>query len=88
MGKQRISSEQMRAARGLLRWEQKDLARESKVSLPTITRLELTPGPIGGWERTAEAIRKAFEDAGVEFLEANGAGEGVRFMRGSIAGVQ
>ncbi|GGK36995.1 transcriptional regulator [Salinarimonas ramus] len=80
-GKPRISSEQMRAARGLLRWEQKDLARESKVSLPTITRLELTPGPIGGWDRTAEAIRAAFETAGIEFLEANGSGEGVRFRK-------
>lgn len=76
----------MRAARGLLRWEQKDLARESGVSLPTITRLELTPGPIGGWERTADAIRAAFERAGVEFLEANGTGEGVRYRVGNSSG--
>ena len=35
-----MTSEQIRAARMLLRWEQKDLAAASQVSLPTIKRLE------------------------------------------------
>jgi hypothetical protein len=35
-----ITSEQVQAARALLRWEQKDLAATLKVSLPSINRLE------------------------------------------------
>jgi hypothetical protein len=35
-----ITSEQVQAARALLRWEQKDLAATLKVSLPSIKRLE------------------------------------------------
>ena len=35
-----MTSEHVRAARMLLRWEQKNLARRSGVSLPTIKRLE------------------------------------------------
>ena len=36
-----LSSELLRAARALLRWEQRDLATASSVSLPTIKRLEI-----------------------------------------------
>jgi len=39
-----LSSELIRAARALLRWEQRDLASASSVSLPTIKRLESKPG--------------------------------------------
>lgn len=75
----RITSEQVRAARALLRWEQKDLADRSGVSLPSIKRLELVPGPLGGYDATVAAIRKALEDGGVVFVERNGGGVGVRF---------
>lgn len=73
-----LTSEQVRAARALLRWEQKDLAEASKVSLPTIRRLEVLPGPLGAQPRTIDAIREAFERAGISFVPSNGEGEGVR----------
>ena len=38
-----LSSELIRAARALVRWEQRDLAEASSVSLPTIKRLESKP---------------------------------------------
>ena len=41
-----ITSELIRAARALLRWEQRDLADASAVSLPTIKRLEAVPGVV------------------------------------------
>jgi hypothetical protein len=41
-----LQSELVRAARALLRWEQRDLANASSVSLPTIKRLESKPGGI------------------------------------------
>jgi transcriptional regulator with XRE-family HTH domain len=63
----KISSEQVRAARALLRWEQRDLAEASKVSLPSIKRLETAHGTLAAQERTVEAIRAAIDAAGVEF---------------------
>jgi transcriptional regulator with XRE-family HTH domain len=71
-----ISSEQVRAARALIRWEQRDLAEASRVSLPSIKRLETTPGPLAAQARTIEALRAALEAAGVEFT--NGGQPGVR----------
>ena len=43
-----LSSELIRAARALVRWEQRDLARASSVSLPTIKRAEIESGDYGG----------------------------------------
>ncbi|KVK43582.1 XRE family transcriptional regulator [Agrobacterium deltaense] len=71
-----ITSEQVRAARALLRWEQKDLAATSKVSLPSIKRLESQPGPLAAQERTIEAIQTAFVSAGVIFLDKGISAEG------------
>jgi transcriptional regulator with XRE-family HTH domain len=74
-----ITSEHVRAARMLLRWEQKDLAERSGVSLPSIKRLESKPGPLGAYAGTLVAIRAAFEDEGIEFF--NGDAPGVRLHR-------
>ena len=74
-----ITSEQVRAARALIRWEQRDLADTSKVSLPSIKRLETTPGPLAAQPRTVEAIRTALEAAGVQFT--NGDQPGVKLRR-------
>ena len=76
-----LTSEQVRAARALLRWEQKDLAGASQVSLPSIQRLETKPGPIVAQPRTVAAIRAALEAAGVIFVDENGEGPGVRLRK-------
>ena len=76
-----LTSEQVRAARALLRWEQKDLAAASMVSLPSIKRLEAQPGPLAAQPRTVAAIRAALEAAGVEFIPENGGGAGVRLRK-------
>lgn len=73
-----LTGEQIRAARALLRWEQKDLAEKSGVSEQTIIRLEKMVGQVSGQISTVQAIRNAFETAGVEFIDANGGGPGVR----------
>ncbi len=67
-----ITSEQLRAARALLRWEQKDLALASGVSIPTIKRLEQTPGILAAQGRTISDLRRAFEAAGVTFSGGDG----------------
>ena len=76
-----LTSEQVRAARMLLRWEQKDLAEASGVSLPSIKRLETQPGELSAQYRTIEAIVHALEKAGVRFLPENGGGAGVRLAK-------
>ena len=74
-----VSSEMVRAGRALLRWEQKDLAEASGVSLPTIKRLEAAPGALSAHGPTIAALRRAFEAAGLEFIPENGGGAGIRF---------
>lgn len=69
----------VRAGRALLRWEQRDLAEASGVSLPTIKRLEAVPGPLSAHGPTIAAIRRAFEDKGLQFIPENGGGAGIRF---------
>ena len=62
-----LTSEQIRAARALLRLEQKELAALAGISVETIKRLEKTPGSVSAYTGTVEAIRKALEGAGVAF---------------------
>ncbi len=79
MAKFVLTSELVRAARALLRWEQRHLAEASSVSLPTIKRLEAKPGNLAAHDLTVAALRSAFEAAGVEFT--NGDKPGVRLRR-------
>jgi transcriptional regulator with XRE-family HTH domain len=83
-----LTSEMVRAARALIRWEQKDLALASGVSLPTIKRLEAKPGDLGAHGPTISALRQALEVAGIEFIPENGGGAGVRFRHKRQEGQQ
>jgi predicted transcriptional regulator len=77
----KVSIRQLKAARALLAWSQEQLATEAAVSIPTIKRLEAQDGPLGGRRETAIRIRSALEAAGVEFIDENGGGPGVRLRR-------
>jgi hypothetical protein len=65
----------------LLAWSQEQLAMAARVSVPTLKRLEARDGPIGGRKETSDRIRFALEKAGIEFIDADRAGEGVRLRR-------
>lgn len=71
-----LTSEQIRAARALLRWEQRDLAEASKVSLPTVKRLEAKVGEMKANAVTLDALERALTEAGVTFT--NGDEPGVK----------
>jgi len=73
-----LTSAQIRAARALIRWSAEDLARYSSVGLTTIRRAELTIEETSLTAANNLAIRSALEAAGVEFIDANGGGPGVR----------
>jgi hypothetical protein len=51
------------------------------ISVPTIKRLEPQDGPLGGRDETGDKIRLALESAGVEFIDENGGGPGVRLRK-------
>ena len=73
-----LTSAQIRAARSLIRWSAEDLARESSLSVATIRRAELADGETSMTAANNLAVRRALEAAGVEFIDENGGGPGVR----------
>jgi transcriptional regulator with XRE-family HTH domain len=73
-----LTSAQIRAARALIRWSAEDLARHSTVSVTTIRRAELKASATVLTRTNDQAIRRALEQAGVEFIDAEGGGPGVR----------
>jgi transcriptional regulator with XRE-family HTH domain len=77
-----VSIEQLRAARALLGWSQTELALRAGLSLPTVKRVERDFGPLVS-EEARTKLQKAIEAAGIEFLEENGGGAGVRFRKSS-----
>ena len=76
-----LSSAQIRAARALLRWSAEDLARESALGVNTIRRAEVAEEGISLTAANNLAIRRAFENAGVELIDENGGGSGVRLRK-------
>ena len=81
MKPKRLTSEQIRAARALLRWSAVDLADASVVAANTIRRAEVAEGPTTLTAANDLAIRRALEEAGVEFIVENGGGPGVRLRK-------
>ncbi|WP_394093512.1 helix-turn-helix domain-containing protein [Xanthobacter versatilis] len=75
-----VTPEQCKMARAGLGLSVRDLAQRAQVSTNTISRLEageeLKP-------RTVEAVQRALEEAGAEFIAENGGGPGVRLTRRS-----
>jgi hypothetical protein len=79
--KHALTSGQIRAARSLIRWRAEDLAKESAVGIATIRRAELADGPTSLTAANDQAIRRALEGAGIEFIDENGGGPGVRLRK-------
>ena len=73
-----LTAAQIRAARALLRWSAADLAKEASLGANTIRRAEVADGPTSLTTANERAIRRAFEAAGVELIDENGGGAGVR----------
>jgi hypothetical protein len=71
-----ITGGQMRAARAFLRWSADDLAKAAKVGVATVRRAEAQDDVPNLLVNNMEAIRRALEDAGIEFT--NGDAQGVR----------
>jgi predicted transcriptional regulator len=75
---------QIRAARALLDWSQKDLAEKSKLSVPTIKRMEGAMGPGRSTSANVDAVLRALKSAGIVFLASSDrtdGGPGVRLKK-------
>jgi transcriptional regulator with XRE-family HTH domain len=66
---------QCRMARAALGWGVRELAAAAKVSIDTVARFERGDELK---DRTIEAIQRTLEAAGIEFIDENGGGAGVR----------
>jgi predicted transcriptional regulator len=77
-----ITAGQIRAARALIGWKQTDLARAAGVSEIAIKKIER--GAVDPRASTLEALQRAFEKAGVVFLEPGDirdGGAGLRLVK-------
>jgi hypothetical protein len=65
----------------MLRWSALELAKEAKVGVATVRRAELVDGEVQMTLANEAALRRALESAGVEFIDQNGGGPGVRLRK-------
>ena len=80
-----ITSGQLRAARALLGIDQKQLAELCGLSVPTIQRMEASPGVIRGNVESLMKLIQALDSAGIELISAGAqsqsGGRGLRLKR-------
>lgn len=73
-----ITTAQIRGARGILNWSQHDLSERTGISATSIGSIE--NGASIPRENTLNAIKKAFEDSGIEFMP----NQGIRVQSGDV----
>ena len=80
-----ITSRQLRAARALAGIDQRTLAKASRLSLPTIQRMEASAGVIRGNVESLMKLISALDRLGIELISEGAAsetgGRGVRLKR-------
>ena len=74
-----VTSAQVRMARAALNWTVRDLAEAAGLHRNTITNLEI--GRYAGDPKTLATIEQVLATAGVEFIDENGGGPGVRLRK-------
>jgi transcriptional regulator with XRE-family HTH domain len=74
-----VTSAQVRMARAALNWSVRDLAKAAQIHRNTVTNIET--GRYAGDAATLAAIVGALKGAGVEFIDENGGGPGVRLKK-------
>ena len=69
---------QLRMARAAIGWGVRDVAKKAGVTANTVTRIE---NGADAKQSTVEKLQRALEAAGVQFIEENGGGPGVRLKK-------
>jgi transcriptional regulator with XRE-family HTH domain len=78
-----ITSDQIRAARAMIRWSAADLASAAGIGSATIKRMEVMESVPSGNVKTLLALKAALEAAGVEFVGTPDDRPGVRLVGNS-----
>ena len=74
-----VTSAQVRMARAALNWTVRDLAKATGLHRNTVTNIEV--GRYAGDPGSLALIEKVLKTAGVEFIDENGGGPGVRLRK-------
>jgi transcriptional regulator with XRE-family HTH domain len=69
---------QVRMARAAVGWGVRELAKKAGVTANTVTRIE---NGADAKQSTMDRLQQALESAGIEFLDENGGGPGVRLRK-------
>lgn len=77
----KVSGRQLASARTLVGLTQARVAEMSRVSVPTLKRMEASEGSVVGMQNNVAAVVNALERAGVQFIPENGGGAGVRLAK-------
>jgi len=73
-----MKSIQLKMARAAIGWGVRDLAKKAGVAANTVTRIE---NGADAKQSTMDRLQQALESAGVEFIDENGSGPGVRLRK-------
>ena len=76
-----ITSSQIRAARALLDWTRSELSEKSGVGISALMRFESADGVPAGNIKTIDAVKKALEEVGIEFIGTPDSQAGVRWKK-------
>ena len=68
----------MKMARAAAGWGVRDLAKKAGVTANTVTRIE---NGADAKQSTMDKLQQALETAGIEFIDENGGGPGVRLRK-------
>ncbi|MCP3879226.1 MAG: transcriptional regulator [Sulfitobacter sp.] len=82
LDKIKLTGEQIRGARAMLRISAKELADTAGIGVATVRRSEAEDGVISANYSSSKAMQDALEHAGIEFISAEGGGVGVRLKEG------
>ena len=69
---------QLKMARAAVGWGVRELAKKAGVTANTVTRIE---NGADAKQSTMDRLQHALEAAGIEFIQENGGGPGVRLKR-------
>jgi hypothetical protein len=73
-----LTSAQIRAGRALLNWSANTLAQAAAIGINTVRRAETAGNAKSMTTANDLAVRRALEAAGIQFIDENGGGPGVR----------
>ena len=67
--KKKVTGAQIRAGRAIVRWSAEELAEQAQIGVMTVRRAEATDDVPNLIPNNLDAIHRALEEAGVEFID-------------------